>query len=140
MLHGIKWGDLSQETKASLLERINVWDNVKEGDCLVDLTEELTVEGKIIDGEIMIKDNAIIYNPRVGKPCISEPLKVDIDNVLTAQEAATKWGITEAAIRKAISSKRLIIGIDYRKAGRITLISRKAMERLYGEGNDGIEN
>ena len=140
MLHGIKWGDLSEETKTSLLERVNVWDNVKEGDCLVDLTEELTVEGKIIDGEIMIKDNAIIYNPQLGKPCISQPLKVDIDNVLTAQEAAIKWGITEAAIRKAISSKRLIVGIDYRKSGRITLISRKAMERLYGEGNDGIEN
>ena len=140
MLHGVKWGDLSEETKQDLLSNANVWDNVKEGDCLVDLTEELTVEGKIIDGEIMIKDNAIIYNPQLGKPCISEPLKVDIDNVLTAQEAATKWGITEGAIRKAIASKRLIIGIDYRKAGRITLISRKAMERLYGEGNDGIEN
>ena len=132
-LHGIKWGDLSQETKTSLLERVNVWDDVKEGDCLVDLTEELTVEGKIIDGEIMIKDNAIIYNPQIGKPCISQPLKVDIDNVLTAQEASALWNITEGAIRKAISSKRLIIGIDYRKAGRITIISKEAMERLYGE-------
>lgn len=133
MLHGVKWGDLSKETKTSLLERVNVWDDVKEGDCLVDLTEELTVEGKIIDGEIVIKDNAIIYNPQIGKPDISHSLKVDIDNVLTAQEAATKWGITEGAIRKAIASKRLIIGIDYRKAGRITLISKEAMERLYGE-------
>lgn len=133
MLHGIKWGDLSQETKTSLLERVNVWDDVKEGDCLVDLTEELTVEGKIIDGEIMIKDNAIIYNPQIGNPCISQPLKVDIDNVLTAQEASALWNITEGAIRKAISSKRLIIGIDYRKAGRITIISKEAMERLYGE-------
>ena len=133
MLHGIKWGDLSEKTKTSLLERVNVWDNVKEGDCLIDLTEELTIEGKIIDGQIMIKDNAIIYNPQIGKPCISEPLKVDIDNVLTAQECSELWDITEGAIRKAISSKRLIIGIDYRKAGRITLISRKAMERLYGE-------
>ena len=102
MLHGIKWGYLSQETKTSLLERVNVWDDVKEGDCLVDLTEELTVEGKIIDGEIMIKDNAIIYNPQIGKPCISQPLKVDIDNVLTAQEASALWNITEGAIRKAI--------------------------------------
>lgn len=133
MLHGVKWGDLSKETKTSLLERVNVWDDVKEGDCLVDLTEELTVEGKIIDGEIVIKDNAIIYNPQIGKPDISHSLKVDIDNVLTAQEAATKWGITEGAIRKAIASKRLIIGIDYRKAGRITLVSKEAMKRLYGE-------
>ena len=56
--------------------------------------------------------------------------------MLTAQECSELWGITEGAIRKAIASKRLIIGIEYRKAGRITLISRKAMQRLYGECND----
>ena len=140
MIHGVIWKDLKEETKQELLANANIWDNVKNGECIIDLTEKFSVEGEIVDGEIIINDNAIIYNPQIGKPCISEPLKVDIDNVLTAQEAATKWGITEAAIRKAISSKRLIIGIDYRKAGRITLISRKAMERLYGEGNDGIEN
>lgn len=133
MLHGVKWGDLSQETKTSLLERVNVWDDVKEGDCLVDLTEELTVEGKIIDGEIIIKDNAIIYDPKEGKPVISNPLKITLNDVFTVQEASELWKVTEGAIRKAIASKKLIIGIDYRKAGRITLISKEAMERLYGE-------
>lgn len=133
MLHGVKWGDLSQETKTSLLERVNVWDDVKEGDCLVDLTEELTVEGKIIGGEIIIKDNAIIYDPKEGKPVISNPLKITLNDVFTVQEASELWKVTEGAIRKAIASKKLIIGIDYRKAGRITLISKEAMERLYGE-------
>ena len=138
MLHGIKWGDLNEDTKQDLLENANcslgTGESINlnyEGECLVDLTEKFTVEGKIIDGEIIINDNAIIYNPQFGKPSISHTLKVDIDNVLTAQEAATKWNISEGAIRKAISSKRLIVGIDYRKSGRITLISRKAMERLY---------
>lgn len=133
MLHGVIWKDLNEETKQELLSNANVWDNIKEGECIIDLTEKFSIEGEIVDGEIIIKDNAIIYNPEIGKPCISQPLKVDIDNVLTAQEAAAKWGITEGAIRKAIASKRLIIGIDYRKAGRITLISKEAMERLYGE-------
>lgn len=133
MLHGVKWGDLSEETKEDLLFNANIWDDVKYGECLVDLTENYTVEGFKTEDDIIIKDNAIIYNPQIGKPSISHPLKVDIDNVLTAQEASALWNITEGAIRKAISSKRLIIGIDYRKAGRITLISRKAMEGLYGE-------
>ena len=136
MLHGIKWGDLSEETKQGLLSNANVWDNVKEGKCLIDLTEKFTVEGEIIDDDIIIKDDAIIYNPVIGKPLVSRSLNLDIDNVLTAQECSELWGITEGAIRKAIASKRLIIGIEYRKAGRITLISRKAMQRLYGECND----
>lgn len=67
------------------------------------------------------------------KPVISTPLQVNLNSVFTAQEAAALWNITEGAIRKAIASKRLKIGVDYRKAGRITLVSREAMERLYGE-------
>ena len=56
-----------------------------------------------------------------------------LNKVMTANEASKMWGITEGAIRKAIEYKRLIIGVDYRKAGRITLITHEAMERLYGE-------
>ena len=133
MLHGVKWGDLSEETKEDLLSNANIWDNVKYGECLVDLTENYTVEGFKTEDDIIIKDNAIIYDPQEGKPAVSTPLQVNLNSVFTAQEAAALWNITEGAIRKAISSKRFIIGIDYRKSGRITLISRKAMERLYGE-------
>lgn len=133
MLHGIKWGDLSEETKEDLLSNANIWDDVKYGECLVDLTENYTVEGFKTEDDIIIKDNAIIYDPQEGKPAISTPLQVSLNDVFTAQEASELWKVTEGAIRKAIASKRLIIGIDYRKAGRITLISKEAMERLYGE-------
>lgn len=133
MLHGVKWGDLSEETKQDLLSNANIWDDVKEGECLVDLTENYTVEGFKTEEGIIIKNNAIIYDPKEGKPVISNPLKITLNDVFTAQEASELWKVTEGAIRKAIASKRLIIGIDYRKAGRITLISKKAMERLYGE-------
>ena len=133
MLHGVKWGNLSEETKEDLLSNANIWDNVEYGECLVDLTADYTVEGFKTEDDIIIKDNAIIYDPNEGKPVISTPLQVSLNDVFTAQEAAVLWNITEGAIRKAIASKRLIIGIDYRKAGRITLVSREAMERLYGD-------
>ena len=68
MLHGVKWRDLNEETKKKLLSNANVWGNVKDGDCIIDLTEEYSVEGKIIDGEMFIKCNAVIYNPKIGKP------------------------------------------------------------------------
>ena len=133
MLHGVKWGNLSEETKEDLLSNANIWDNVKYGECLVDLTADYTVEGFKTEDDIIIKDNEIIYDPKEGKPVISTPLQVSLNDVFTAQEAAALWNITEGAIRKAITSKRLIIGVDYRKAGRITLVSREAMERLYGD-------
>lgn len=74
MLHGVKWKDLNEETKQELLSNANVWDNVKEGECIIDLTEKFSVEGEIINGDIFIKDNAIIYNPEIGKPGIGKPI------------------------------------------------------------------
>ena len=68
MLHGVIWKDLNEETKQELLSNANVWDNVKEGECIIDLTEEFSIEGEIINGEIIINDNAVIYNPEIGKP------------------------------------------------------------------------
>ena len=68
MLHGVKWRDLNEETKQELISNASVWDDVREGECIIDLTEKFSVEGEIVDGEIFIKDNAIIYNPEIGKP------------------------------------------------------------------------
>ena len=68
MLHGVIWKDLNEETKQELLSNANIWDNVKEGECIIDLTEKFSIEGEIINGEIIINDNAVIYNPEIGKP------------------------------------------------------------------------
>lgn len=53
--------------------------------------------------------------------------------VMTATEAAEAWNLTEGAIRAAIKSNKFILGTEYRKAGRITLITREAMKRVYGD-------
>ena len=59
-------------------------------------------------------------------------MKQEYNNVLlqvvTAQEAADLLNITEGAIRKAIAQGRLVLGKDYRKAGRITLIKRDSLK------------
>jgi len=60
-------------------------------------------------------------------------VKSALNNVMTAKEAAELWGKTEGAIRAAIKAKKFILGVDYRKAGRITLITREAMEKVYGK-------
>ena len=143
MLVGVKWGALREETKADLLERANCINGidgeaVNDGECIVDLTENLSVAGAVIDnGEeivLEIDDEAVIYNPEQGVILEGkEIVDTEIFDVMTVTEAAEEWNITEGAIRKAISTKRFIVGVDYRKAGRITLITREAMERVYGK-------
>ena len=55
--------------------------------------------------------------------------------VYVLNEASKLWGITEGALRKAITSNRFYQN-EYRKAGRITLISKAGMERVYGKLNN----
>ena len=135
MLHGVKWRDLKEETKQELLSNANVWDNVKEGECIIDLTNELSVAGNIVDGEILINDDAIIYDPTEGVILEYRKVNFEVNNIMTVSEAAEIWGKTEGALRAAIKSKKLIVGVDYRKAKGTTLITRETMERIYGKNN-----
>lgn len=139
-LVGVRWGDLKEETREFLLENSNVWEDVKEGECIFDLTNNLSVAGYVKcinreegDYEYIVEDEAIIYNPNDDIILKAKEIKFEIDEVMTVSEAAELWGLTEGGIRKAISTKKFILGIDYRKAGRITLITREAMERVYGK-------
>ena len=135
-LVGVKWGKLEKATQEYLLKNCNCVNGVTgrtvfNGDCIVDLTENLSVDGKIVNGDIIIYDDTKIYDPEGEYG--SDGTTFEINNVMTVSEAAGIWGITEGAIRKAIKSRKFIPGIDYRKAGRITLICREAMARVYGE-------
>ena len=53
-------------------------------------------------------------------------------NIYTTTEAALKWGLNESTVRKSIQTGRFNLGTEYRKAGRVTLITKEAMERVYG--------
>ena len=59
---------------------------------------------------------------------------------MTVNEAAAKWGIAESNIRYSINARKLVPGLDYRKAGRITLITKDAMVKLYGQIKEDQEN
>jgi len=141
---GMKWKDLKEETKQFLLEDAVTSDGdcnvVLNGECIVDLTDNLSVEGKVIDGNIIIDNDAVIYNPKEGIEPLSYSDRMKfikenelINNVMTVNEAAKKWKVVEGTIRAAIKRKDFVLGVDFRKAGRITLITTEAMIRLYGE-------
>lgn len=54
-------------------------------------------------------------------------------DVLTSNEAAELYGVTEGTLRSAMKSGKLKFGTDYRKAGRITLITKEAMKKKYSK-------
>lgn len=69
---GRKWGTLTEEEKLELLSNANCVDGATgndlkgDGECIVDLTATLSVSGERKDEEIVIQDEAIIYNPEEG--------------------------------------------------------------------------
>lgn len=136
-LIGMRWGYLKEETQEFLLENAiaingSTCDECKEGKCIIDLTDELSIEGEVVEGEIKINPHNVIYDPRYGISKVKDCIDFKIDEVMTVTEAAEQYNITEGAIRAAIKSKKFVLGVDFRKAGRITLITREAMERVYG--------
>ncbi len=56
-----------------------------------------------------------------------------LNEVYTLSEAAIEYGIVEGTLRAAIKNER-IKPEEWRKAGRITLVTRAAVERLWGRG------
>jgi len=61
-------------------------------------------------------------------------VKIDtiFDNLLSFSDAAFLWKLDESTLRKNISYKRFIRGIDVNKFGKQWVVSVDAMTRLYG--------
>ena len=65
---GARWGDLTEEEQEKLLKNVNAVDGDgnemhDDGECIIDLTHPWSVAGRVKDGEIIISDDAVIYNP-----------------------------------------------------------------------------
>ena len=66
-LVGKKWSELSEKEQDVLLENANAVNYTGEdlygdGECIFDLTEKYSILGKVVDGEKIIDDDAVIYN------------------------------------------------------------------------------
>lgn len=76
---------------------------------------------------ITVKDTVIIDYRLEGTS--------NLFDVVTAEEGASLVGVTEGAIRKAMASGRLKLGEDYRKAGRITLLNKNSLFKIFANKN-----
>ena len=62
---------------------------------------------------------------------------IEIEEIMTINEAAKMWNVLESNIRYHINDGKLVSGIEYRKAGRITLITKRGMIKLFGDMPEG---
>ena len=62
----------------------------------------------------------------------SLPFPNSISEVLTFSEAAEIWDIDPSTLRHRVTGEELREGLDYRKSGKVWLITKSTMERLYG--------
>ncbi|WP_297994153.1 helix-turn-helix domain-containing protein [uncultured Clostridium sp.] len=51
---------------------------------------------------------------------------------MTFAEAAERWGLADSTLRKLVTTDKLEEGIDYRKSGKVWLITEGAMIKIYG--------
>ena len=66
-LVGKKWYELSNEIKCGLISTATAIDGrtgekCNEGKCIIDLNDTYFINGQVIDGEIVIYSESIIYN------------------------------------------------------------------------------
>lgn len=54
-------------------------------------------------------------------------------DLLSFKDAAKEWGIDDSTLRKAVAAGRLVDGEDVRKFGKQWIVTRSAMERVFGK-------
>ena len=59
------------------------------------------------------------------------------DHLISFADATALWGLSESTLRKAVSYGKLKDGIDVKKFGKQWIVTRDAMQREYGEPQEG---
>ena len=104
------------------------------------------LDGKILSGEVTNikaecadaillqpddRDNIAIHHLEISATPLYNTSPV-LTQVFTFSEAAELWNIDSSTLRHRVTSEKLLDGIDYKKSGKVWLITKSAMERLYG--------
>lgn len=62
-------------------------------------------------------------------------LKFELDDIMTTQEAAERWNVTADALKQNCRGrvKKGFLEGEFRKSGKMWLVTRQGMERMYGK-------
>ena len=64
-------------------------------------------------------------------------MKFELDDIMTTQEAAERWNVTADSLKQNCRGrvKNGFLEGEFRKSGKMWLVTRQGMERLYGNGS-----
>lgn len=128
---GKKWKQLTSEQQENLLSNANASEKV--GDCIIDLSEKLSVAGRVISTEdenyIEINDDAILYDPNESVIVENEKFK----GLITLKEAAKKYSKEESTIRGAIRYGTFIENQDCIKFGTTWVFDEEVLDKYYSK-------
>lgn len=65
-----------------------------------------------------------------------ERIETEFDGLMSFADASELWGLSESALRKAVSYGKIVPGVDARKYGKQWVVTSRAMRREYGEPTD----
>ncbi|WP_195972427.1 helix-turn-helix domain-containing protein [Clostridium thermobutyricum] len=123
-----------------ILNTINTTGKFEAKDFLLTYDVErvmITDSGEHVVSLLNSNNEEIKFIKSPGKYETLKSIKViktnELFKVYTVNEASKIWNISENSIRHAIETSKLKEFLDYRKAGRITLITKKAMLQVFGE-------
>lgn len=136
---GKKWCQLTEEQQeellSSIVDTIDGCDGsrVKNGECIVDFENGLSVVGIITETEddycIEIDDNSIIYNSQEGAIIENEKFK----DLISLKDAAKMFCKEESTLRRNISNGFFKEWQDCIKFGTTWVFDIKALEKKYGK-------
>ena len=67
------------------------------------------------------------------KTSTAEARRFILDELMSFSDASELWGLSESALRKAVSYGKIVPGVDARKYGKQWVVTCEAMTREYGE-------
>lgn len=133
-LIGKKWCQLSENQQLELTSKASIWDNVKNGECIVDFTENLSISGSVIcnnadegDYDICINDDSILYDPKQGTIVENEKFK----DLISLKDAAAMFNKEESTLRRNISNGFFKEWQDCIKFGTTWVFDVKSLEKKY---------
>lgn len=99
------------------------------------------IEGLFVQVQVDTGGYGISWNADIDLSCDElweNGISVDspFRDILSFRDATNLWGLNESTLRKAVSYKKLVNGIDVRKYGKQWVVTRDAMLREYGEPKD----
>ncbi len=79
------------------------------------------------------KNHNILYIMNVKDKIPHYYTETSLDEIMTLVEATEKWGLADSTLRKLLTTDKLISNVDYKKSGKATLITKRAMIKIYGD-------